>query len=420
MSNQNQLDFLMNLITKHKMFLDQFKEPYVKFRKDDHYEVWPIKSAAYREFLGNELFNKYQFDMSDLNINKIISYAIRQARFSNEVHDLSVRLAFRDGAIYYDLCNSSWEVVKIDKTGFKILKKPPILFVRNEHQKEQPHPVSSDISKKLLRYVNISKEFQLLFLTTVISLFIANIAHPIIVCYGQKGSGKSTFSKIIKSLVDPSDLDIISFPASKDLPQVISKSYLTAFDNLSKIDDADSDILCRVCTGGTFIKRKLYSDNSEITYQLQRCILLNGIYQLGTKNDFLDRSFIFELEPISEDTRMTDDKFWDSFNKNKPLILGNFFNILSIALRIYETTKPDNLHRLADFDSWGYAIAEAIGGGQGEIFQSQYDRMISIQNEEAILSHPLANALISFMNDRAEWVGNVDIPARRSRLSGEG
>jgi hypothetical protein len=259
--------------------------------------------------------------------------------------------------------------------------------------------------KDLFKYFRVNKKFKVYLLAILVSMLIPNISHPIIIVYGQPGTGKSTFSRLVKSLIDPSKMDILSYPTNeKDLPQVINKNWLCVFDNIDSISNYASDVFCRVCTGGAFPKRKLYTDDEEITYNLRNCLILNGLNQSVTKNDLLDRCAFFELQPFNSVVRKTDEEFWVALQKDIPQILGELFDILSKSLDIYGKCSIKPTKRLADFEKWGYSIAEV--GGRGQKFLEEFNKMAEFQNEEAIRGYPLAYAVTVFMEQRSSYRGH--------------
>ena len=59
------------------------------------------------------------------------------------------------------------------------------------------------------------------------SLFIPDIAKPILIIYGGKGAAKTTTFELIKNIIDPSIADTLSFPKeTNDLIQIISHNYV--------------------------------------------------------------------------------------------------------------------------------------------------------------------------------------------------
>ena len=97
-------------------------------------------------------------------------------------------------------------------------------------------PIKDGDVWKIFDFLNVPKEKRLLVLVAVIALFIPDIQHPILLVHGSRGASKSTFSKVIKSLVDPETPELLSFPNSNnELIRILNRSYYIAFDNLSQI-----------------------------------------------------------------------------------------------------------------------------------------------------------------------------------------
>ena len=68
---------------------------------------------------------------------------------------------------------------------------------------------------------------------------------------GEQGSAKSTFGRVIRSLIDPSTAMLRSAPKNeKDLMIAAQNGWLLSFDNLSSLKQEMSDSLCRLATGG--------------------------------------------------------------------------------------------------------------------------------------------------------------------------
>lgn len=61
---------------------------------------------------------------------------------------------------------------------------------------------------------------------------------------------------------------------------------------------------------------------------------------------------------------------------------------------------------MADFNFWGYAIAEVLGVG-GDIFQKSYLNNQSSANREAVESHPIASSIILLMANKHTWQGSI-------------
>ena len=71
------------------------------------------------------------------------------------------------------------------------------------------------------------------------------------------------------------------------LVQQLSHNYVAYYDNVSRIRQWISDVLCRGVTGTRFSKRQFYSNDENIIYRFPRYIGLNGINVAIVKVSFL-------------------------------------------------------------------------------------------------------------------------------------
>ena len=72
-----------------------------------------------------------------------------------------------------------------------------------------------------------------------------------------------------------------------------------AFENISKLTNSLSDILCRLATGGGWRTRTLFQNTDETLFEGARPIALEGIANFVSRGDFQDRAIILPLEPMS-------------------------------------------------------------------------------------------------------------------------
>jgi hypothetical protein len=277
-----------------------------------------------------------------------------------------------------------------------------ILFKKFKHQKEQIFPIEGGNIKDLLGLVNLSeKKDEILLLVYLVAAFIPDFPHPVLVVQGPQGSAKSTLCRLLKDLIDPSNLETYSLQGGKEgkeLVQTSSHHWLLVLDNLSSIPNEISDTIARICTGAGLAKRMLYTNDDDFIYKFKHLIVLNGITQVVYKPDLLDRSIIVQLERVSEQARMTEDKLWKKYETVKAGILGSIFDAVSGAMSEYDSIVLEKLPRMADFVQWGCAIAKALGYSQTE-FLSAYAANTEIQTQAAIDANPIAAAIIDFMEN---------------------
>jgi hypothetical protein len=420
-NNNSELNSEINLVEIVRqncieLFIDQYNIPYASVKMNEHVEVLSLNGKRFRNLLFRICYNNTK-KISCEKVENIINILKADAEISGNIKNLDLRVGKIDDyyTFFYDLTNSKWSVIKITPSGWSIIDNAvPILFKRYAQQ-PQVNPslhYSNDIFDQFMELVNVQDEdTRLLLKCYIISLFIPDIAKPILMIHGEQGSAKSTLQELIKMLVDPSIVRTLTFPRDiNELIQQLSHNYIAYYDNISIIKEWISDVLCRAVTGSGFSKRQLYTDDDDIIYNFRRCIGLNGINIGATKADLLDRSIIILLERISKEKRKKNVEIWKKFNEIKSQLLGYIFDIIVKVLnykkqqRNIEMTNGHN--RMADFEEFAEIISRCMGYQEGE-FLRVYQDNIGIQIDEAIQSSPLSLSVVELLDNKNEWKGTA-------------
>ena len=406
---ENQTDTILSLFYENnaKLLIDSTGNYYASIAVNSHKEVKRLDSEDFKYWLIYLFRNKKGYTPKKESVSQAISALSANALYEiKERTPLSVRVAKTDETFWYDLSNSDYQAVKITADGWSIEDNPPELFVRLRHQIPQVLPKSNGDIYKIFDYININ-ENKTLFLCWMISCFIPDIPHPMPIFHGEKGASKSTSCALLKKIIDPSSLGVLTLQkAERTMAVNLQNHWFLPFDNVSCINEETSDTLCRAITGSGIQQRKLHTNGDDYIFTFKRCIALNGINNVARRSDLLDRAILIELSRIDENKRKENSAITKEFDKDLPLILGNIFDILSKAIKIYPKVKLNKLPRMADFSHWGYAIAQALGD-LGETFLDEYKCNYNKQNIEAINSDIVATLLIAFMKEKEIWKGKV-------------
>ena len=179
-------------------------------------------------------------------------------------------------------------------------------------------------------------------------------------------------------------------------------------DNLRKLPQNVSDMLCRLSTGGGLRTRKLYTDADEIILDVTRPVILTGIKGVGSEQDLIDRSIQANLPPIPPDRRQTEAEFKKSFEKARPRIFGGLVQILSSVLGGLPSVHAWELPRMADFAKIGIAVEKDLEWPVGS-FLSAYS-MNHIDSISATLEEtPETEAVIELAQKKGEWQGTASM-----------
>ena len=411
-NDESQTNIILRLTQDFSYFIDELGEKYVAVPWSTHTEIMPMDGQRFKLRLTQDFYkDQGEAPQSDA-VNRALDVLRAQALFDGETKKLQPRMARQNSDYYYDLGDPIWKAVKVNEEGCSISPTPPILFVRSKNTAEQVTPDFSSSPEQLTELVQ--KHFRWkdetdvrLFTAYLVSCFLPQIPHPVLVVYGEKGSAKSTTMRMVKKIVDPAKQELLAMPTHRqELAITLTNNYLPCFDNLESLSAEKSNILCMAATGGAFTARTLYTNSEETILSFKRPVALNGINVVATRADLLDRSIVLELTRVPHEARKPESALWEEFEEDLPKILGSIFNTISQAIKIQKDLTLAEVGRMADFTYWGYAIAEVVGIG-GEKFIAAYLGNQAKANEEALAGHPVGTAILGLMSNKTKWSGSV-------------
>jgi hypothetical protein len=238
--------------------------------------------------------------------------------------------------------------------------------------------------------------------------------YPVLEILGEQGSAKSSGGRFIRRVVDPySPLDRGQPRSEHDLVIAASRQWVMAYDNLSWLPDWLSDAFSRVSTGGGFGARALYTDDEEKRFDAMRPIIVNGIEDLASRGDLLDRAIIVTLQPIEDEDRKEESELEADFLKAWPKLLGAVLDATVTALANVGSTKIDRLPRMADFAVWAVAAL----GDEGHSFLEAYRRNREEAAAVALEASLVAVEVRRFMGHARDLGGHRERPAARAERS---
>lgn len=349
-------------------------------------------------------------------VDEVVNTLTADAYFDGHTIQLGLRFttdAKDEQKWYYDLTNDNWEFIEITSEGWKIVRNM-IIFRRYDHQLPQVSPetnYSPEIFDQFMNLLNVKKEDRLLLKCYTIATFIPNLLKAVLMVHGEQGTAKSMLEELLISLIDPTRTRTLTIPRStEELIRELSHHAVAYYDNLSIIPGWVSDLLCRAVTGSGFSKRKLYTDNGDIIYVLQRVIGFNGINLAATRADLLSRGLIIQTESISKGNRRRMRDIWKEFDQLKSKLLGYILDILVKVLK-WKKDNPEvelvkDYPRMADWAEWCEIIAHCMGEKEG-VFMEAYSGNINLQTQEVIEGSDVAIALQIFIDLFPDWAGSA-------------
>lgn len=338
-------------------------------------------------------------------IKKIVDYVLAHALESKIKKTIYSRIARVGEEIIYNLNNEAKEYIVVSASGVELVNERAVAdkscaFISNNLMGEQIVPKlkkNQNLYELLSPFLNMDEDFKKLLVVCLVAWFIHDIPKAVILLQGEQGSGKTFLTNLIQKIVDPVEHEVMHIPDTKeDLGVALSTHYVMAVDNITDLPKGVSDLLCQASTGGSMLKRTKYSNFDASVVSFKNCVLLNGITIENARLDLRDRIVGFELPTLNK-KYVSAKSLEKDFEEQRPYILGQIFNVISEAFKIYDTLEYVESPRLIDFFTWGRAIATVIFGTDKE-FRDIFLRNKGFVFEELVQTDPLGNAVKIYLD----------------------
>ena len=365
-------------------------------------KLFKVRSTEFRRFATNVFYTKTENGISRNTIDEAIQIIEGKALETGKEIEVSTRIAGNDKKICIFLADQKKQAVRITAGNVEIVPatETGYFFIKQKGTLALPAPNLPGDFSKIEKYLTIKKDDDdfILFVAFLAMCFRQDGPFPILSLSGEQGSAKTTHANIIKKLVDPSAAEKKCMPRNEHEAALQGKhSWLLVYENISYISDWFSDFLCTLATGGGLSVRTLY-ENEEITiFDYKRPAILNGINDVISRPDLMDRAILIHLPTISEEERKPEKTFWRDFNNDLPDILGGLYTLLSSALQ-YHPVEVEKLPRMADFAIWGHAIEKAMNWETGA-FATAYENNRHDGSNIALESSLIGRAFIYCFED---------------------
>ena len=359
-----------------------------------------IESKSFQDFLFQKSIDEDE-DGKGINPKNAIRYIRSYLENEDPPPEIEVykRVSgnLKDG-LEYDLINGTGDSVKISDTGWKISpKKRKFISMSLSVKQVEPVETTKSLEELLHPFVHLIKEDFKLFMIWLVQCFSTG-NHFALLLMAERGSGKSTLTRLIKRISDPDRVEFCSKPGKlEDLCVFLGNTYISCFDNVGNLTKEESDLLCGAITSTASVKRALFTDNELKTMKLQNVIVMNGVQTIPEESDLAERFLVLNLKKLKGDELRTEREFWEDFEAARPEILGAIFDVLSKAMKLFpKASTAVGGHRMADAFTEMLVIAEALGIPEEEfrtLISDNVSRMNEIRGDT-----PLVEAIKEYVN----------------------
>lgn len=385
---------------------------YAKLPYTEKNRIININSKEYIDYVSSKYYvaeHKFIEEKEIRDRLKLIRYFYIDENQSDSLY--MNRYIYEDGNIYIDMANDKLEYIKVTPKGYRVIRdtEGSTSFMYKSMQEAMEYPIESEndtLLQDLDVFLNLPEDDKFLVKIWLLSCMNPNINTPILNLLGGAGGGKSSMEKMLNDIVDPSSRGLVNWDDASgiDIAIALDNSYMVCFDNVSKITNARSDMLCQSVTGGKSSCRKKYTDDCEITFDLQTRVIISSIFNCIKRTDLAQRT-LFMTVPKLKTNRIREDEYVSLYQSKMGQIRGELLDILAISLEAYPQWKLEHFskHRLASFEVYGSLIAYILEDESGirrfkRIMKEKYLQQILLSTDEYIF----INCMFSMLENEEE------------------
>ncbi len=396
---------LIDIVKNLPYYYDKNNEKYVLLKKKENFAIEKITSKEFASYIQKVVKQMFPSFATRNQISSLIQYLDLFIEENGKLIKFYNRLAMHDSKIYIELHNKEKINVEIDEQDWRLVTKVEVYFTKHSHLAELPIPTRNGNLSSYLLALGVHDELDKILLTSwLICCLFVDKSRPHLWIIGEHGTGKTSLANGLRDLVDPCDNPLFLNKKVTDLAQIIDHNAIPIFDNISVINKEISDFFCSTYTGTNFIKKKIYTDDEDFTFNIKKPLIITSICTGKVAQDLMSRTFFFPRAKLK--VTKPDFILKEELDRLRPGALGALLTAVSGTMRILPTISSTCQVRTADFEVIGLAAAEALGYGKDKFIQvlernEKYKRALFAK------MIPSIEALSGFMKNQQMWTGTL-------------
>jgi hypothetical protein len=202
--NQKQADALIDLASSAELFHAPDRTGYADVEINGHRETFRIRSSGFRRWLSLRYYQSFCSAPNSEAMASAINMVEAKADFDGVERTVYTRVGALGGRLYLDLGDDGWRAIEIDSIGWRVIDDPPVRFRRSAGMKPLPMPAKGGSIHALRSFLNVkSKADFVLVVAWALAVLRNRGPYPLLVLSGEQGSAKSTFTAMLRALLDP-------------------------------------------------------------------------------------------------------------------------------------------------------------------------------------------------------------------------
>lgn len=334
-------DVLIKLAFAGADFFHSAEATFADVLVDGHRNTWPLSGAEFASWLLHQFYIEMKKAPSLTAMKTAIRTLSALAKFEGAAREVFLRAAKFKGKIYLDIGDPEWNVIEIDRTGWRVIQDSPVRFRRTQGMQTLPMPERGGSIAQLRPLVNLTDDGFVLYVSCVLDALCPGRPHPVLYLAGEEGSAKSTAAKIARSLIDPNEVPLRNLPVTvRDIFVSANGSHALVFDNVSSISPAVSDALCQLTSGSGFGTRRLYTDTAQVLIGGYRPVIVNGLANAISRSDLADGAVVVPMQRVAAEQRCSETEILESLRIRSGTNLWRIARLRRLRLEAATTYSP--------------------------------------------------------------------------------